>query len=45
MKTVLIIAIVAIFAVIALLAMRGGGPRITHIERRTDGDEKDRDDA
>ena len=45
MKTVLIIAIVAVIVIVALLAMRDGRPRITHIERRTDGDEKDRDDA
>ena len=45
MKTVLIIAIVAIIVIVALLTMRSGGPRVTHIERRTDVVEKDEDDA
>ncbi len=44
MSTALIIGIVAIVAVIALLAMRGGGPRITTIDRTTRRDEGD-DDA
>lgn len=45
MKTVLIIAILAIIVVVALLAMGERGPRVTHIERRKDVDEKDGDDA
>lgn len=43
MSTTTIILIVAVVAVIALLAVRGGGPRITTIERRRDHDEGERD--
>ena len=46
MSTTTIILIVAVVAVIALLAVRGGGPRVTHIEtHRKSEDQKDGDDA
>ena len=46
MSTTMIILIVAVVAVIALLAARGGGPRITMIERRRETeDRKSGDDA
>jgi len=42
-STQIIILIVAIVAVIAVLAARGGGPRVTHITRTRE--KEDRDDA
>ena len=41
-RTELIVIVVAVVALIAFLAARGGGPRVTHIDRtvrRDDGDE------
>lgn len=43
MSPTTIIIIVAVIAVIALLAARGGGPRITTIERKTEHRDEDRD--
>ena len=45
MSTQTIIIIVAIVAIIAMLAIRGGGPRVTHIDRtvrreKEEGDEQ-----
>jgi hypothetical protein len=49
MSTQLIVIIVAVVAVIAFLAARGGGPRVTQIDRTTrrekDKPPEDRDDA
>ena len=44
MSTTTIVIIVAVVAVIAVLAVRGGGPRVTQIDR-TVRREKDSDDA
>ena len=44
MSTQTIIIIVAVIALIAVLASRGGGPRVTQIDR-TVRKEKDSDDA
>ena len=44
MSTTTIVIIVAVVALIAVLASRGGGPRVTHIDR-TVRREKDVDDA
>ena len=44
MSTQAIIIIVAVLAILAFLAARGGGPRVTHIDR-TVRREKDGDDA
>ena len=44
MSTQTIVIIVAVIAIIAFLAARGGGPRVTHIDR-TVRREKDSDDA
>jgi hypothetical protein len=40
-RTELIVIVVAVIALIAFLAARGGGPRVTHIDRtvRRDGDD------
>ena len=45
MKTVLIIAIVAVIVIVALLAMRSGGPRVTHIDRTVHRERDEDDDA
>lgn len=47
MKTVIIIAIVAVIVIVALLTMRGGGPRVTQIDRTIERkrDEDGDDDA
>ena len=45
MSTQTIIIIVAIIAVIAFLAARGGGPRVTHIDRTVRREKKDDGDA
>jgi hypothetical protein len=44
MSTTTIIIIVAVVALIAVLASRGGGPRVTQIDRTIRKD-KDSDDA
>ncbi len=43
MTTELIIAIVVIVVIVAMLAVRGGGPRVTTIERTTERKDGDGD--
>jgi hypothetical protein len=47
MTTTQVILVVAIVAIIAMLATRVGGPRVTHINRKTQQEKEleDRDDA
>ena len=42
-RTELIVIVVAVIALIAFLAARGGGPRVTHIDRTVRRDDSEAD--